>query len=83
VIRTADPADLAQFLRERGVGTGRHYPQPPHLSDAYSWLGYGEASFPVSEAISKEALSLPIFPGISEAQLEAVVEAIDAFFARG
>lgn len=82
-VRTADPANLADFLRERGIGTGRHYPQPPHLSAAYRSLGYEEGAFPVSEALAHEGLSLPIFPGISQEQLEAVVEAIHAYFARG
>jgi dTDP-4-amino-4,6-dideoxygalactose transaminase len=81
VVRTADPAGLADFLSARGIATGRHYPEPPHLSAAYSELGYREGSFPVAEAISREALSLPIFPGISETQLTGVVEAVSAYFA--
>jgi len=80
VVRTADPGALALYLRERGVGTGRHYPDPVHLTDAYAWLGYREGDFPVAEALSRECLSLPIFPGISEAQLAAVVEGVRAFF---
>jgi dTDP-3-amino-3,4,6-trideoxy-alpha-D-glucose transaminase len=83
VVRTAAPTELADFLRERGIGTGRHYPEPPHLSAAYRSLGYPEGTFPVSEALARESLSLPIFPGIGEEQLEAVVEAIEAYFARG
>ena len=80
VIRTADPERLAEFLRERGIGTGRHYPQPPHLSPAYERLGYAPGAFPVAEALAHEGLSLPIFPGISEAQLAAVVAAVGAYF---
>ena len=83
VVRTADPLGLGDFLRERGVGTGRHYPQPPHLSQAYTALGYVEGSFPVTEALARECLSLPIFPGITEEQLEAVVGAIRSYFERG
>ncbi len=48
VIRTADPDALAGFLAERGIGTGRHYPEPPHLSAAYTWLGYKRGDFPVT-----------------------------------
>ena len=83
VIRTGDPVRLASFLRERGIRTGHHYPQPPHLSAAYRELGYREGAFPVSEALAREALSLPIFPGMSEAQLEAVIGAVTAYFDRG
>jgi dTDP-4-amino-4,6-dideoxygalactose transaminase len=81
VIRTARPLELADFLRERGVGTGRHYPQAPHLSPAYAHLGLREGMFPVAEAIARDCLSLPVFPGMSEAQVEAVVAGVRAYFA--
>ena len=80
VVRTADPTALAIFLRERGIGTGRHYPDPVHLTEAYAHLGYRSGEFPVAEALSRECLSLPMFPGISEAQLAAVVESIRSYF---
>jgi len=82
-VRTADPSALGDFLAQRGIATGRHYPQPPHLSPAYAELGYRPGSFPVAEAVARETLSLPIYPGIEEAQLEAVVDGIKEFFARG
>jgi dTDP-4-amino-4,6-dideoxygalactose transaminase len=80
VVRTAAPEALATFLRERGIGTGRHYPDPVHLTEAYERLGHRPGSFPVAEALSRECLSLPMFPGITEAQLTAVADAIGAFF---
>ncbi len=80
VVRTADPEAMAGFLRERGVGTGRHYPQPVHLSPAYEWLGHKAGEFPVAEAIADECLSLPIFPAMTEAQVDAVVEAVELYF---
>jgi len=83
VIRTADPEGLQSFLGERNVASGRHYPEPPHLSAAYAELGHQPGAFPVAEAISREGLSLPMYPGISELQLTSVVEAISAYFARG
>jgi dTDP-4-amino-4,6-dideoxygalactose transaminase len=82
VVRTERPVDLAEFLLERGIGTGRHYPEPPHRSRAYEWLGYGPGSFPVTEAMAAEILSLPIFPGMTIEQLEMVVDAIRDYFAR-
>jgi dTDP-4-amino-4,6-dideoxygalactose transaminase len=81
VIRTADPEGLAALLRERGITTARHYPELPHLSPAYAELGLTQGAFPVAEAIAREGLSLPLFPGISDAQLARVCEAVRDFFA--
>ena len=83
VVRTESPERLAAFLAERGVGSGRHYPEPVHLSAAYAELGYRPGDFPVTEALARETLSLPIFPGMSEEQLEAVADAVRAYFADG
>jgi dTDP-4-amino-4,6-dideoxygalactose transaminase len=74
-VRTGRRDGLASFLGERGIGVGRHYPEPAHLSAAYAGLGYRRGDFPVTEALAEELLSLPIFPGITEAQLQAVVDA--------
>lgn len=79
-IRTAKPDELAGFLRERGVGSGRHYPDPVHLSPAYAWLGHRRGEFPVAEAIASEELSLPMFPGMTEPQVDAVVAAVAGYF---
>jgi dTDP-4-amino-4,6-dideoxygalactose transaminase len=82
-VRTADPEGLGDFLRERGIGTGRHYPEPAHLSAAYASLGYGRGAFPVTEALAGELLSLPMFPGMTEAQIAHVAASVAGFFARG
>jgi len=76
VVRTEDPEGLASFLADRGIQTGRHYPEPVHLSPAYRHLGFARGDFPVAEALAREALSLPLYPGISEVQLEWVCEAV-------
>lgn len=81
VVRTSDPAALGSFLSERGIQSGRHYPVPVHLTRAYAHLGLGRGDFPVAELLADELLSLPLFPGISEAQLEAVVTAVSEYFA--
>jgi len=83
VVRTVEPERLAAFLRERGIGTGRHYPEPAHLAPAYAWLGHGRGSFPVTEALAGELLSLPIFPGMSQGQLDTVAGAISEYFGHG
>jgi dTDP-4-amino-4,6-dideoxygalactose transaminase len=83
VVRTSEPERLAAFLAERGIGTGRHYPQPLHLAPAYAHLGYRHGEFPVTERLASEVLSLPIFPGITEQQLVAVAAAIEDYFRGG
>ena len=83
VVRTADPERLSHFLRERGIGTGRHYPQPLHLAPAYERLGYGVGAFPVSAAVAAQALSLPLFPGITQEELARVASAIREYFDGG
>ena len=82
-VRTAEPERLGAFLAGRGIGTNRHYPEAPHLSAAFSGLGLREGAFPVAEAIARETISLPMFPGVTEDQLQAVVDAIRDFFAGG
>jgi dTDP-4-amino-4,6-dideoxygalactose transaminase len=83
VVRTSNPEGLAAYLAELGIQTGRHYPEPGHLSPAYRHLGHTAGDFPVAEALAREGLSLPIYPGITEAQLEFVCEAIGEYFRGG
>lgn len=83
VVRTSDPVSLGAFLSERQISTGRHYPQPIHFSNAYAALGKRKGSYPVTEALARECLSLPLFPGMNEEQLETVSSAVEGYFTRG
>jgi len=58
------------------VGTNIHYPIPVHLQPAYADLGYGRGDFPASERLADETLSLPMFPGITDEQVDAVCDAL-------
>jgi dTDP-4-amino-4,6-dideoxygalactose transaminase len=80
VVRTAEPDLLATHLTERGVQSGRHYPLPVHLTQAYAYLGHAAGAFPVAEALARECVSLPIFPGMREEEVEHVVGAVKVFF---
>jgi dTDP-4-amino-4,6-dideoxygalactose transaminase len=73
---------LRSWLAERGIQCGIHYPNPIHLVPAYADLEYREGDFPHAEAVAREELSLPIFPGMSDDQIELVAAAIGSFFAR-
>ena len=80
VVRTERPDALAEHLRAVGIGTGRHYPVPVHLTPAYEHLGHRPGSCPVAEDLARRCLSLPIFPGITDVEIEAVVDAVRAYF---
>ena len=83
VIRCERRDSLRDFLEGRGVHTGIHYPVPPHLQGAYGGLGYREGDFPVTEELAKSVLSLPIFPGLTEEEIEYVCENIIDFYRGG
>lgn len=70
---------LAAFLKKRGIGTIIHYPIPPHLSEAYAYLGYGEGDFPITERAAKEVLSLPMYNGMTDEELDYVIAALRDF----
>ncbi len=80
VVRTHHRDALLAFLKENEVEAGIHYPIPLHLQPAYAFLGHKEGDFPVGEAYAKECLSLPIYPELTEEQLERVVATVKSFF---
>jgi dTDP-4-amino-4,6-dideoxygalactose transaminase len=79
VIRLRNRDRLQAFLAERNIGTGLHYPVPLHLQQAYAGMDHKPGDFPVAERASREVLSLPLFPGLTEDQQGAVVDAILKF----
>lgn len=72
--------ELMQHLLKLGVETKMHYPIPIHLQEAASLLGYKKGDFPVAEAQAKKILSLPIYPELSDEELEAVCNAVRSFY---
>jgi len=74
VIRVQQRDELQQYLKDRGIGTGIHYPIPLHLQKAYHTLGYREGDFPIAETTAREILSLPMFPSLTPAEQEYVAE---------
>ena len=69
---------LQEQLTAVGIQTGIHYPIPCHLQPAYRYLGYQQGDFPNAETLCEEIVSLPMYPGISEEQIDIVVEQITA-----
>jgi dTDP-4-amino-4,6-dideoxygalactose transaminase len=75
-VRVQERDELMQLLERDGIGCGIHYPVPVHLQEAYASLGHRKGSFPVSERTSSEFVSLPMFPELTDAQIDRVVEAV-------
>src|SRR5688572_16235151 len=73
---------LLDHLRQRQIGAAVYYPLPLHLQPCFAYLGYSEGAFPVAETAAKEVVSLPVYPELTSAQLDEVVDAVRAFFGR-
>ena len=72
--------ELSEYLKEHEVHTGLHYPVPVHLQKAYQYLGHKNGDFPNTEKISKECLSLPMYPELEKSQIEYVCDLIKRFY---
>ncbi len=81
VVRVAGREGLMEFLKEKGIATGLHYPIPIHLQPAYSELGYKRGDFPVTESYAETIVSLPIFPELDDEKVAYVADAIREYMA--
>lgn len=82
VIRAERRDDLRRFLATHGVGTEVYYPVPFHLQECFRDLGYRPGDFPAAELAARETLALPVYPEVTLAQQEYVVDRIRVFYAR-
>jgi dTDP-4-amino-4,6-dideoxygalactose transaminase len=79
VVRHPARDRLKDHLAANGIGSALHYPLPLHLQKCFADLGYKKGDFPVSERVAGECLSLPVFPELSDAQVDHVASAITSF----
>ena len=79
VIRCKERDALQQYLSDNGIGTIIHYPVPPHLQEAYKFMGLGKGSFPIAEELAETMLSLPVWPGLTEEEVNYTCETILRF----
>ncbi len=79
-VRTPRRDELKKFLDANGIGNAVHYPLPLHLQKACAHLGYKAGDFPVAEKASREVLSLPMFPELTDKQIQRVAEVVKNFF---
>ena len=79
VIRSKQRDALQSYLLSKEIGTLIHYPVPPHLSEAYAYLGKHKGDYPVAETLADEVLSLPMYNGMTPEETDYVMEAVNAF----
>jgi dTDP-4-amino-4,6-dideoxygalactose transaminase len=76
VIRVPDREELAADLKEHGIQTAVQYPHPLHLTEAFAGMGHREGDLPICEQACKEIISLPMFPDLTDAQIEHVIDRV-------
>lgn len=79
VVRVNNREKFQRYLEENGIGSVIHYPIPPHLSEAYKYLGYKEGDFPITENYAKTVLSLPLYNGMTKEELDYVIDIINKY----
>lgn len=78
-IRCSRRAELEKFLNDAHIGTNKHYPIPMHLQDCYKNLGFKAGDYPIAEEISATELSIPMYYGMSEEEIQYVIDKINEF----
>lgn len=73
-IRVNDREEIQSKLKEKGIPTAVHYPKPLHLQECFQYLGYTEGDFPISEKVSKEIMSLPMNPYLTDIEIEYITK---------
>ena len=81
VIRTKRRNELQKYLQEKGIGTIIHYPVPPHMQKAYEEYEFSANQFPIATLIAETCLSLPVYPGMNEEQINYICDAVKLFYA--
>ena len=71
--------ELKEYLEKREIGTLIHYPIPPHLSEAYKYLGKKRGDYPITEKYADEVLSLPMYNGMTDEEIQTVIDAVNQF----
>ena len=79
VIRCDRRDELEKYLNDNGIGTVKHYPIPMHLQEAYKELGLQQGDLPIAEEISDTVLSIPMYYGMTDEEVEYVIEVINRF----
>jgi dTDP-4-amino-4,6-dideoxygalactose transaminase len=79
-LRVSKRDALQEHLKSKGIGNSVYYPLPLHLQPCFAYLGYSEGAFPESEKASREVISLPVYPELTQSQLDEVITAVKEFY---
>lgn len=79
IIQSEEREKLQNYLADNGIGTQIHYPIPPHLSKAYEYLGHKLGDYPMTEQYASNILSLPLFEGMTDDEVQYVINTINRF----
>ena len=79
VLRCKRRDELMAYLKDKGISTIIHYPIPPHLAQAYEYLGHKKGDLPITERYADEVLSIPMFNGMTKEEIDYTIDAINAF----
>ncbi len=79
VIRCTRRDELIEYLKGKGISTIIHYPIPPHLAQAYEYLGHKRGDFPITEKCADEVLSIPMYNGMTKEEIDYTIDVLNGF----
>ena len=79
VVRVENRDAFQKYLLDNGIQTQIHYPIPPHLADCYKWQGYKKGDFPVTEKYADTVVSLPVYTGMTQEEINYIIDIINKF----
>lgn len=79
VIKSEFRDELIKYLDEKNIGTIIHYPIPPHMSEAYQYLGIKEGTLPITEKYARSVLSIPLYNGMTREEQDYIIDMLNAF----
>ncbi len=79
VVQVEEREKFQNYLNENNIGSVIHYPIPPHLSEAYEYLGYKKGDFPITEKYAETVLSLPLYNGMTDEEIDYVINIINTY----
>ncbi len=79
VVRVNDRDGFVKHLNDKEIGSVIHYPIPPHLSEAYAYLGYKKGDYPITEGYANSVVSIPIYNGMTTIEIDYVIDALNVY----